>query len=641
MRLLVVFLLMLPLTSFATEGFIPPGNINYVGSFLPPSGARNGTDYGYATRTGLGWDSVRNLVLLGGAANDCPSMVEALKMPALVTDHSYNKSNLNEATVVVPFADPTNGKQTCGLTGTLRADILHMTAKGNQATDNYYWVNYIYYAVDGDSTGKIGWIDPDLSPASSHGEWALGTVGAGQWGQSLLEIDNAWADKHIGGKYLGAGRTRASDSLGPSLYASAPWLESSGTPPADQTKLDYKELMYYPLEHPMESWSRGVDVDSYDSTWIEIDGKQSFVVLWTATWPSDQGTRFWSSQIPMSSVAYKNRCQNFDPTVSTPTAEINSTQTTIPVSNGSVYPPNGGLIKISNEYILYEGVSGNNLLGCTRGYYGAAVSHNSGTATYLINQPIWDYGNQHASDGYYATPAMPILMFFDVDQLAEVAAGARKAWDLQPYAYYNLDDIFFETQSRDNEVPWSNKYSSGLAYDKVNKRLIVSEVVRDGSAEPIPVLHVLDLTNTAKILDTQPPTTPLSVLVSQTGELTWTASTDNDNHEVTYVIYKWYNNVCAVGNNEFRPIWSSFSNSWTDPLYEIGDKYQIVAVDKSMNTSGHIISIDGPPLTCTDDPSFCTNAEQCSSIYPTYNWCDGACQVAKCVQPIKLGPLSF
>lgn len=64
---------------------------------------------------------------------------------------------------------------------------------------------------------------------------------------------------------------------------------------------------------------------------------------------------------------------------STLSADINDTQQSLGLTSAASFPPTGGIIKIGTEEIFYNQVSGNTLLGLTRGYNGTtAASHLSG-----------------------------------------------------------------------------------------------------------------------------------------------------------------------------------------------------------------------------------------------------------------------
>jgi len=90
---------------------------------------------------------------------------------------------------------------------------------------------------------------------------------------------------------------------------------------------------------------------------------------------------------------------SFDaPTVANTTlsAGINTTVTTIPLTNASAFPTSGIVYvqSVNGEYIKYTGKSGNNLTGCTRGYYGgtvgpAEVVPSGNGQTYSSGEPVW------------------------------------------------------------------------------------------------------------------------------------------------------------------------------------------------------------------------------------------------------------
>lgn len=55
-------------------------------------------------------------------------------------------------------------------------------------------------------------------------------------------------------------------------------------------------------------------------------------------------------------------------TTTTTSAAVSETATTIPVTSGAIFNSIGGVALIGSERILYAGVSGNNLIGCRRGF---------------------------------------------------------------------------------------------------------------------------------------------------------------------------------------------------------------------------------------------------------------------------------
>ena len=63
---------------------------------------------------------------------------------------------------------------------------------------------------------------------------------------------------------------------------------------------------------------------------------------------------------------------------------MSATDTTITLTDASVFPPSGRII-IENEQIIYTGKSGNDLTGCTRGVYGSIA------ATHVDGSPVFVY----------------------------------------------------------------------------------------------------------------------------------------------------------------------------------------------------------------------------------------------------------
>jgi len=72
-------------------------------------------------------------------------------------------------------------------------------------------------------------------------------------------------------------------------------------------------------------------------------------------------------------------------------ADVDAIQTTIPLSSSTGFP-DSGVIKINSEIITYADISGNDLVGCTRGTYGTTAATHSSTdtvncATLIVTSP--------------------------------------------------------------------------------------------------------------------------------------------------------------------------------------------------------------------------------------------------------------
>ncbi len=582
--LFAIFLLLGLYSIGSATGRIYPADLIYSGSFKPPLAERNGTDYGYANYTSLGWDRSRGKLLAGGSTVDFPSKVEVLAIPALVKNHSFDAANLNQAIVDTPFTDPTGGRQTPGLSGRIKTDIIYLEKQGNQATDKYYWMTTIQYDVGGDTGGAFGWSETDFSSAA--GMWRLGGVATGLWSQYILEINKVWADNYIDGKYIGLGRQRGNQSRGPSLFAVAPWKDNNGLPLADQGLMAFKKLISYPKNHVMESYSYADNVTGQDAAWITVGGKQAFVVLLNKSFVgSDGAKKFWTSKVENGGVSYKYMCRNLE-SEGKITANLLASDMKIQIADASKYPLRG-LLFFNPEYMEYDGVSGNTLMLTKRGARGSIPTsfmsaENIGNPARPVSVDALDYGLP--SGGPSSTISLPILMFYDVDQIAEIAVGNKESWEIQPYAYMLLDNIFFRSQSRfQSAIYYSDPGIVGLAYDSINNRLFIAEFGAF-AAEPVPIYHVLQVTDSDKGHDNTPPSSPTKLSFSGS-TLSWNEGIDAGGGVVSYIIYKWYEEICEKGNNEFRPIVTSLSTSWKDPKYHPGDTYAIQSIDRSMNLS--------------------------------------------------------
>ena len=83
-------------------------------------------------------------------------------------------------------------------------------------------------------------------------------------------------------------------------------------------------------------------------------------------------------------------------------ADMDDSQTTVPLFDASFFPPNGGTVYVDNEMISYTGINGDTLTGCTRSApmsnyaaganrtytAGPAAAHTQRTGVILISNTI-------------------------------------------------------------------------------------------------------------------------------------------------------------------------------------------------------------------------------------------------------------
>lgn len=194
----------------------------------------------------------------------------------------------------------------------------------------------------------------------------------------------------------------------------------------------------------------------------------------------------------------------------------------------------------------------------------------------------WQYPNapafiKYVNGGYHDEPGYPALFFYNVDDLAAVAQGAKKPYEPQPYAVVNLLPYFYYKKG----ITFS---TDGMAYDENNNTLYLRESVV-GSYEAV---HAFRLSDVGKSLDTTPPMEPVVNLDSASHEsvtFSWTDCGDDSGKPVVYEIYR----------ND-APIAFTTSTSFKDDLYAYYPspvKYEVVARDPIGNTStGNSIYVD-------------------------------------------------
>lgn len=102
-----------------------------------------------------------------------------------------------------------------------------------------------------------------------------------------------------------------------------------------------------------------------------------------------------------------------------------------------------------------------------------------------------DYCNDQCNTdkGYHCTPMVPQMVFYDVNDLEQVAAGAKKPWDPQPYGTLNLTELIPGYCGTCTEM-------QGLAYDRAHGLLYLIQFQGDGAK---PLIHALGI-NAGQVL---------------------------------------------------------------------------------------------------------------------------------------------
>lgn len=94
------------------------------------------------------------------------------------------------------------------------------------------------------------------------------------------------------------------------------------------------------------------------------------------------------------------------------TSAINSSVTTIALTDASTYPDTGS-ITVDSEVILYTSKSGNTLTGCTRGYGGTTAAAHDQYAAVTYNVPNQVLQHEVGYDDASVSPSLPIESYIE------------------------------------------------------------------------------------------------------------------------------------------------------------------------------------------------------------------------------------
>lgn len=98
--------------------------------------------------------------------------------------------------------------------------------------------------------------------------------------------------------------------------------------------------------------------------------------------------------------------------------------------------------------------------------------------------------------GFWADSYSAQIMFYDPDDLADVARGIKESWEPQPYAFFEIDNYLFDPYSASKLESFLTRYKRDLvisaAYDKSRNFLyIVERQVEDEKG----IIHVWQIRN--------------------------------------------------------------------------------------------------------------------------------------------------
>lgn len=286
------------------------------------------------------------------------------------------------------------------------------------------------------------WLNADLTNPDVQGPWFIGNQNLYSTNGYMFGIPVAWADTYVQGRYLATGRMRdgGQGGMGPALFAYRPWQDNGSAPPAG-TQLAETPLLLYENAYNTEEIERAMagyqHPDEWEGgAWLTTASGKSAVLFVGA---KGTGTKYWYGYIHPDGPEY--------PCVDTHVTDFVTCRT----AAGAPCPPE-------------------DFAGCCDEEAGDCVSMR----------------------GWWSTRFDAQFIFYDPEQLAQVAAGQLESWEPQPYAVMDVDEVLYLEPPEWDVIMlgWGVQRRNRIgaaAYDSGNGILYVLELYAD---EARPVVHV-------------------------------------------------------------------------------------------------------------------------------------------------------
>ena len=432
-------------SAFSAARLLQPEDLRYLGAFrLPEGGERPYTfAYGGGAMTfvptgdpqGAGDGFAGSLFVTGhdrlpyGEMPD-GSRVAEVGIPAPVIAASVEA--LPRATLLQDFHE-VSGDLFAGLDEMPRIGMAYLDAPATGPKVHLSWSTHLVEAPH----PTQAWFEPDLSVPNPQGPWFVGDLVPYSVSGYLFTMPQDWADAHTEGRPLVTGHFRDGGwgGMGPSLIAYRPWNDDGSPPPAG-ARLEPTVLLLYASSEEGEDFSRALRGYQHPDEWeggawlTAPDGASAVVLVGTKA----TGAKYW--------YGYPNPAGAELPCVE---VEMVGAFTLCRRADGTPCPPE-------------------DLGGC------------EGHSDYR---------------GWWSTNYAAQFIFYDPDELAQVAAGTLPPWAPQPYAALDVDAHLFLTPDVEPEMIGAGAqrhYRLGAAaYDRAGGRLYVLELFADGAQ---PVVHV-------------------------------------------------------------------------------------------------------------------------------------------------------
>lgn len=367
------------------------------------------------------------------AYGDLPNGSQVAEVSIPVPATSSNSENLPKAQFIQDFHDVTAGFFT-QVEEIPKVGMQYLNHPATGPKIHLAWGQHL----QSDRIATHAWFNPTLAKPNLQGVWFIGNQDLYSVNGYLFDIPTAWADAHVGGRYLATGRFRdgGQGGMGPTLFAYRPWLPDGSAPPSGTNLSEVTLLLYenvYNTDKIVRCLKGYQHADEWEGgAWITTPSGKSAVLF---SGNKATGAKNW--------YGYLNAENPEKPCVQS--ESVGEFRVCI-TADGRDCPPE-------------------DLKGCTA------------------------YATER---GWWASRFDAQFILYDPADLAQVAAGKKKPWEPQPYASVSIEKyLYLNPTGIEKEMIGSGpqrRYKIGpAAYDRENGLLYVLEWFADGAK---PVVHV-------------------------------------------------------------------------------------------------------------------------------------------------------
>lgn len=471
-------------------GLVRPEDVVYRGAFRLPFVGEAPNDFAYGGEamtfnpngdpTGAA-DGYPGSLFIAGAAvdadewdcvgDDCElvsvvrgSLVAEVQIPA--PDLSRNTAELDVAGILQGFHDirgdryPTVGELSYFQIPKLGIEFL--PPQGGQSSARLYmtWGQHLVSEGEEGWVAPLSWCDLDLSDPQTQGAWWVGDQHLFNVTDYLFEIPAAWADVHVGGRRLAVGRYRdgGQGGQGPAVIAVGPWLGQTGDDaPANGTHLDAIPLVQYPSVSDDDPTLRMTDYQHADEwiggAWLTTDTTSALAII-GAKAVGEHTWYGWQS-------------------------------------------PAGDGVPCVESVEAYDapGCQNADMTPCDRADTEICCEVGMEPCCAASEMDICNTTPQETARGWWSSRWDAQMVFYDPNDLAQVASGDIEPHVPQPYATRSIHEHMLlaapETEDAMLGTGQQRRYVLGaVAYDRGNNILYVTELFGDAYQ---PIVHVFQI----------------------------------------------------------------------------------------------------------------------------------------------------